>query len=120
MEKKGAADKHEELIDVLTKEGTPTGEVKTRKDIHEQGLWHRIVHVWCVDAQSGELILQQRAADKMTNPNKWDVSAAGHVGHGESSLATAQIELKEELGLVVPPEQFRFLGSTPCSVTYHN
>jgi hypothetical protein len=36
------ADKHEELLEVWTQDGRPTSEIKTRKVIHEQGLWHKI------------------------------------------------------------------------------
>ncbi len=36
------ADKNDELIDVCTVDGALTGVSKTRKEIHDDGDWHRI------------------------------------------------------------------------------
>ena len=39
----------EELIDVLNEDGTKTGKIVTRKEVHEKGLWHRIVVIAIID-----------------------------------------------------------------------
>ena len=39
----------EELIDVLDENGNKTGKIVTRKQVHEQGLWHRIIVVAIID-----------------------------------------------------------------------
>ena len=39
----------EEMIDVLDENGVKTGEVVTRKEVHKNGLWHRIIVVAIID-----------------------------------------------------------------------
>ena len=48
------------LINVLDENGNPTGEVKTKREIHEQGLWHNAAHVWMYNSK-GEILMQLRA-----------------------------------------------------------
>ena len=59
----------EELIDVLNEDGTKTGKVVTRKEVHEKGLWHRIVVIAVIDKE-GHLLMQQRSKYVKTNPEK--------------------------------------------------
>lgn len=47
----------EELIDVLDENGNKTGEILTRKQVHEQGLWHKIVAVAIID-KDGNILMQ--------------------------------------------------------------
>lgn len=56
------------------------------------------------------MIVQRRAAAKSTWPGKLDVSAAGHLGAGETPL-DGRRELEEELGLRVEPERLTSLGT---------
>lgn len=35
----------EELIDVLDENGIKTGQILPRKEVHQKGLWHRIIVV---------------------------------------------------------------------------
>lgn len=78
----------EELIDVLDENGNKTGKIATRKQVHEQGLWHRIIVVAIID-KDGQLLMQQRSKNKVKNPLKWDVSSAGHVSSGQTSIESA-------------------------------
>jgi len=95
----------EELLDVVDAEDNVV-EVKTRGEIHAQGLMHRAVHILVFNAE-GELFLQKRSMLKDENPGQWDTSCAGHVDSGESYLDCAVRELEEELGIVTdaPLEQ---------------
>jgi isopentenyldiphosphate isomerase len=89
----------EEMIDVVDPvSGDATGDVRSKRDVHRDGLWHRSVHVWVVNA-AGALLLQQRALMKENHPGMWDVSAAGHISSGEDSLQSACRELDEEIGV---------------------
>mgnify|MGYP005855070069 CR=1 FL=1 len=88
----------EVYLDVLTETGEMTGTSKSRTLIHQEGLWHRCVHVWIINNQ-GKVILQRRSSLKKSYPNRWDISAAGHVTAGDNSIETASKELSEELGL---------------------
>lgn len=99
----------EEHFDVLDSEGRRTGRTAPRSQVHAEGLLHRAVHVWILDPAAGELLLQRRADCKDSWPGRWDISCAGHLSAGDESLAAAQRELAEELGLSLPPERFEFL-----------
>lgn len=101
----------EEYLDILDEEGRATGEVKTREETHQRGLWHRTVHIWVMNT-GGELLLQLRAPTVHSDPNRWDISAAGHIPAGEDSLRGALRELREELGVQARAEELEFLFST--------
>ena len=87
-----------ELFDVLNDKGQFTGESKTIEEVHRLGLWHRTVHVWIVNSQN-ELLIQKRSVQMQFCPNLWDISSAGHIEAGQSSVGTAVKEIEEELGL---------------------
>lgn len=108
-----------ELIDVLTPTGELTGLVKSRKQIHLDGDWHRAVHIWLLNSK-GELLLQRRSASKINNPNMWDISAAGHVSAGDSALVSAYREVEEELGIRLPLDAFQHLGTISATSILNN
>lgn len=101
----------DEAIDVLDASGNFTGRVKLKSDVHRDGDWHRSVHVWIV-TPDGRLLLQKRASTKQSHPNLWDVSAAGHISAGESSVVSAVREIEEELGLSVAPQELRLVAQS--------
>lgn len=98
-----------EYIDVLDENSNPTGEVKSREEVHQKGLWHRAVHVWLVNERN-EILLQLRSKTKEINPGLWDISAAGHAVAGDDSIKAAQREILEEIGITVSEEELTFLG----------
>ena len=101
-----------ELLDVVDADDRVTG-VKTRGEIHAQGLMHRAVHILVFNS-GGELFIQKRSMSKDNNPGLWDSSAAGHFDSGEDYGDCAIRELGEELGIRVaaPLEQlFRLSAS---------
>ena len=97
-----------EKLDVLDENGNLTGKTKDRKLVHRDGDWHKAVHIWIVN-DNNEILLQRRVAWKDSNPNMLDISSAGHVVAGDSSLSAAVRELQEELGLKVNPEDLQFV-----------
>lgn len=101
-----------EMIDVLDENGVKTGEVATRTEVHQRGLWHRIVAIMIVDEKK-RILLQQRSNDRITNPGKWDIAAAGHVDAREDALLTVMREAKEEVGVEISDkcsaEDFRYV-----------
>lgn len=97
-----------EMIDLCDEQGQQLGQTVKRNQAHSEGLWHRTVHVWVQNTQ-GQLLLQQRSSLKDTNPNLWDVSAAGHISAGQSSVEAALRELEEEIGLVILEEELKYL-----------
>ncbi|KAB2072769.1 hypothetical protein ERO13_D02G099801v2 [Gossypium hirsutum] len=84
-----------EYLDVLTKIGKKIGKKiggsKPRGDVHRDGDYHKAVHVWIFTESTQELLLQKRADCKDSWPGLWDISSAGHISAGDSSLITAQI-----------------------------
>jgi len=99
----------EEYFDVLDSQGNPTGQIKLRRAVHRDGDWHRAVDIWIVN-QYHEVLLQKRAADKDSWPNRWDISCGGHLVAGEDAITAAINELHEELGLTVAPSELQLLG----------
>nr|CAD1825601.1 unnamed protein product [Ananas comosus var. bracteatus] len=98
-----------ELLDVLTRTGEKTGISKPRGLVHRDGDYHRAVHVWIYAESTRELLLQRRADCKESWPGQWDISSAGHISAGDSSLATARRELYEELGISLPKDAFELI-----------
>lgn len=95
-----------EMIDVLDENGIKTGQIVTRDEVHRKGLWHRCIVVAILNDKN-EILLQQRSQEKLTNPGKWDVAAAGHVDAGEDALSTVIRETSEEIGVNIGGGQNR-------------
>lgn len=102
-------------FDLLRDKPKSTGTRKLRKDVHRDGDWHCSAHAWLVDAERRLIAVQKRSASKDTFPNRWDISAAGHIEMGCDPLTTAVRELAEELGIDnVEPESFKFAFICPA------
>jgi isopentenyldiphosphate isomerase len=108
-----------ELIDVLNEKGEQTGEVYSRVDVHAKGLWHKAVHIWILNSK-GELLLQKRSLTKESNPGQWDISVAGHLSAGESSVDGAKKEISEEIGLEVEDGELILIGKITQSSLHKN
>lgn len=70
----------------------------TKEEIEKNQWICRVAFILLTDS-AGNLILQQRSANKRAYPLYWSGSAAGHVNAGESYETAAQRELKEELDI---------------------
>ena len=111
-----AQDPHEPF-DVITADGTPTGRVKPRAEIHRDGNWHRAIHVWVAGLDRGDapfLIFQRRAARKDTWPDRFDATVGGHYRAGET-LADTLREVEEEIGIIPDAHHLRALGVRVCA-----
>ncbi|MES2224086.1 MAG: NUDIX domain-containing protein [Patescibacteria group bacterium] len=105
-----------EYLDVLDEKGNKTGLIKSKDEVHVLGLWHRTVHVWLVNFKN-EILFQLRSKDKISYPNTWDVSVAGHISAGEESLESAVRESEEELGIVIEKDDLKFISTViNCSI----
>lgn len=101
-----------EFFDVLDESGNITGRIKERSLVHEDGDWHRTVHIWVVrkTKRGFDVLLQKRSEDKDSFPGCYDISSAGHVDAGEGYLETAQREIFEELGIEASGDDLRKIG----------
>lgn len=84
-----------------------------RETVHRNNLVHRSINILVFHPQDGRLLVQRRHRDKLTHPNHWDVSVAGHVDYSDhpngdphadmaAFLASATRELHEEVGVSEP------------------
>ncbi len=99
-----------EMIEEVSSDGVPTGRSVSRHVVHRDGLWHRTVHIWVVNGNR-EVLLQRRVESKENYPGLWDISAAGHISFGETSLEAAEKELFEELGITVDAGALHYVTS---------
>ncbi|WP_111684143.1 NUDIX hydrolase [Winogradskyella tangerina] len=99
----------DEYIDIVTKDGKPTGKSALKSEAHKNGWYHNTIHLWLY-TKEGEILLQQRSHKKAIHPLLWDVSAAGHIDAGESFIEAALRETREEIGLQLKADDLTKIG----------
>ena len=109
----------DELIDILTPEGKPTGKTALKSEAHKHGWFHATVHIWLFTSDE-KILLQKRALTKKVFPGLWDISVAGHIGAGESVLSSAKREVFEEIGLQLNEKDFIKIGTRIHQVSHEN
>lgn len=109
----------DELIDILTPDGKPTGKTALKSEAHKNGWFHATVHVWLFTSDE-KILLQKRALTKKVFPGMWDISVAGHVGTGEEILTSAKREVLEEIGLQLTEKDLIKIGTRIHQVTHAN
>ena len=92
-----------ELWDAVDREGRPLGFDLVRGESLPEGAYHLVVEIYAV-THDGRVLVTQRHPDKPWGLH-WEVTG-GSVVKGESPLAGARRELREETGLALPPEAF--------------
>ena len=102
----------DEVFDVVDEGDAVIGR-EFRREIHRRGLRHRAIHIFWLRGD-GRLCLQRRSYAKDNCPGLLSTSCAGHVDAGEDYLAAAVRELREELGVSVPPSDLREIDYAPC------
>ena len=112
-----------EILDVVDRDGNPTGETVDREKAHREGILHRTAHVWLVRKSRTkpgcfEILLQKRSLDKDSFPGCYDVSSAGHIPAGVDWIPSALRELWEELGVVARPGDLHFVGKRMVLISY--
>ncbi len=97
---------------MLNEDGSFTGEVKRRADVHRDGDWHRAFHLWVVSGTSvgeGRVLFQRRSPGKDTWPNHLDVAVGGHYRAGET-VSDVIREIDEEIGIQPDLSELVFAG----------
>ena len=101
-----------ETLDIVNKDGLPTGKTVSRGAAHRDGVPHRTAHVWVVRKKAAgyDVLLQKRSMEKESFPGLYDTSSAGHIPAGSEPLPSALRELSEELGIAAEPGQLAYAG----------
>ena len=61
--------------------------------------YYRLVVGICIFNSKGEMLIQQRVAEKKFFPSLWEISVGGCSIAGETSAMSAHRELQEEMGI---------------------
>ena len=64
-----------EYLDIVDRDGNPTGETVSRETAHRDGIRHRTAHVWIVrrTGNGWEILLQKRSMEKESFPGYYEV-----------------------------------------------
>ncbi|MDP3918526.1 MAG: NUDIX domain-containing protein [Nanoarchaeota archaeon] len=108
----------DELLDICNEKGAVVSQ-DTKTNAHKLGLWHQSAHVWIYNSK-GEVLIQLRAKNKSIYPDRWDVSAAGHVDADEDVLDAAVRETEEELNLDLNKDDLTFFKVKKIHYTYND
>ena len=100
-------EKDKMLLKVLDEDGNVTNIEKTKKEVHDEHLWHQEVAIFIINSE-GKILLQKRSENVHYNNGKWGM-IANHVG-AEQSLVDALIQKgEEEIGYSIDPSDIRYL-----------
>src|ERR1043165_1195044 len=78
--------------------------VMEKMEAHEKGLLHRAFSVFIFNSK-GQMLLQQRAAQKYHGAHLWTNACCSHPYLNEEVEAAAQRRLMEEMGFTIPLEK---------------
>jgi isopentenyl-diphosphate delta-isomerase len=113
----------DELWQLFGEEGNILeGKGAAKDEVFGEGLLHGASHVWIWRNNEGiaEVLLQKRAANKRTWPNRFDISAAGHIDLAEDPLTAALRETNEETGLDVSGDSLHEISREKTYMTAEN
>ena len=102
----------EEQVILVDKNDNQIG-LMPKMEAHEKALLHRAFSVFTFN-DKGELLLQQRAADKYHSPLLWTNTCCSHQRNGETNLEAGKRRLQEEMGFTCELEEvFSFIYKAP-------
>ena len=101
-----------EYLDIVDRDGLPTGEIVSREEAHKNGIRHRTAHVWVIRSKKDgfDILLQKRSENSESFPGMFDTSSAGHIPAGDEPMQSALREIHEELGINASENQFQYIG----------
>ena len=98
-----------ELWDVYDKDRNLTGRLVERGAPMSESDYHLVVQVW-IKNSAGQWLISKRSPAKNSYPLRWEPTG-GAVIAGETSLQGALREAKEELDIVLNPEDGQLFAS---------
>ena len=87
-----------EIWDLYDRDGNPLGRTAVRGDALPEGGYHIVCDILLRHAD-GDYLLMRRDPEKPIHPGEWEASAGGSALAGETPLACARRELREETGI---------------------
>jgi len=91
-----------ELRDILDEFGNKTGRTGERGKPLNQGEYYLIVDVWVINNKN-EFLISKRVPTAKVEPDRWQPTCGNAVA-GEDSISAALREVKEELGIMLDPQ----------------
>ncbi len=102
----------EEKVILVDTKDNPIG-LMPKIEAHEKALLHRAFSVFILNDR-GEIMLQQRAADKYHSPLLWTNTCCSHQRDGETNIEAGKRRLMEEMGFETDlKEVFSFIYKAP-------
>jgi len=99
----------QELVFAVDEENNPIEPVE-RSRAHAEGIWHRTTDIAVINPNN-EILCHKRSILKDSGPGLWDVCFGGHTLAGVDSSVAAAVELKEESGLDVVPQELKYIAT---------
>ena len=93
----------DELLDIYDENNQSLGFTKPRFLVHQDGDWHRVVHVYVINDQ-GQYLVHLRSPYKDLKPDCWDTHFGGHLTSGMNYEQGAITEIEQEIGLKINPQ----------------
>lgn len=100
-------EKDKMLLKVLDENGNVSNVFKTKKEVHEQHLWHQEVAIFIIN-EEGKILLQKRSENVHYNNGKWGM-IANHVGIDQTLIDAIVQKGIEEIGYEINPLDIRYL-----------
>lgn len=94
-----------ELLFTVDENNSPIAP-RPRAEVHANGIWHRVPHIWIMNNRK-ELLCQQRSLKKDRSPGMWEPFFGGHLNPRRTELEGAADEVREEVGLLLKPQDLR-------------
>ena len=104
-----------ELVDLYNNRHEFTGLVADKHNV-PKGYFRVSVHVWIID-KKGNLLVQKRVKTAHKFPNMW-ANTGGAVDAGETPIAAAIREIKEELGLTITKDELKYIATYKRKIDY--
>lgn len=94
-------------LKVLDEDGNITEKEATKKEVHDNHLWHQEVAVFIIN-EDGKILLQRRSENVHYNNGKYGM-IANHVGINQTLIDALVQKSQEEIGYQLNPKDVRFL-----------
>ena len=100
-------EKDKMLLKILDENGNITNKEATKKEVHDNHLWHQEVAIFLIN-EEGKILLQKRSNNVHYNKGKWGI-IANHVGADQTLMEALIQKSEEEIGYSLNPKDIRFL-----------